>query len=106
MAYVAHQLAGEARELQKPGGVARLQLADDVAHVAARAEGAPRALDDDTAHLRLVAQRGERVGQLAVDLEGQRVQALRPVERDPRHAAAHLVEKTFWFNHGLTDDYL
>src|SRR5205085_4457473 len=48
--HVAYERAGQARELKMAGDVERLQIADDVAHVAARTERAPRARDYDNAH--------------------------------------------------------
>src|SRR5829696_4661870 len=64
-------------------GLRRRLMLRTIAHVAARAERAPLARHDDRAHLPLVFERRERVRQLAVDLERQRVQPLRPVEPHP-----------------------
>ena len=71
------QIAGHARELAQPCGVALEQRADDVLDVAARAERAARAGEHDRAHAGLGVERAERVAQLGVDLEGQRVQPRR-----------------------------
>ncbi len=55
----------------------------DRAHIAAGAEGAPAgAADQDGAHRRVGGPGGERRGDAAVIGQGQRIQRLRPVERD------------------------
>jgi hypothetical protein len=86
-AHVGDQLARHARE-GVDLGVGRLEeLPDDVEHVAAGAERAPRPGDHDRADGRHRAQREERVRELAVRVEGKRVQTLGPVEAQSGDAA-------------------
>src|SRR5204863_3862582 len=70
--------------------VAAEQVLDDVVLVAARAEPAAAAGDHDRADLVLAIELLEGLGQLAVDLEGQRVEPVGPVERDRRDPAGQL----------------
>ncbi len=67
--------------------VAREELADDVLDVSAGAERATFAGDDDRRALALRVERGERVGELLVDRERERVQSIGAIERDLRDAA-------------------
>ena len=83
----------DAREGEHALHVPREELADDVLHVAARAERSAFARDHDGAHVLLVVERRERGGQLLVDGERQRVEAVGPVEDDLGHAARHRVPK-------------
>ena len=78
------EIAGEAGELEQPGGVPGEQRADDVLDVSAGAEGPAGAGDDDGADAGLGVQGAEGIPQLGVDLEGERVEPLGPVERDGR----------------------
>jgi hypothetical protein len=73
--------AGDARELEQPAGVAREELGDDALDVAARAEAAP-APREHHARTRARSRGRGRSRELAVDLEGERVEALGPVQRD------------------------
>ena len=81
-------------------GVTSLQVADNVAHVAAGTKRASGAGDHDHAHFLLIAQVCEEVGEFAVDFKGDRVQTLRTIERDRRDAVALFVKKRFWLIHG------
>ena len=83
-ANVQDEVAGHPRESPKAGRVVREERTDDVFDVSPRAEGAARAGQHDRPHVRLRIQRVKRVPQLGVDLEGQGVQPLGPVERDGR----------------------
>ena len=75
------------RELEQAGGVHFGQRADDLVDVAARTEIAARAGQDDAlARSRVAVERAERVAQLGIAVEGQRILALGPVERDRRDA--------------------
>ena len=69
-------------ECQQSGRVAREELADDLLHVAAGAEAAPRSCDHHDARALARFERRDEVAQLGVGLEGERVQLLRAVERD------------------------
>ena len=80
------EIAGESGELEQAVVVPREQRADDVLDVAAGAEGPPVAGDHDGADAGLGIERAEGVAQLGVDLEGERVEPLGPVERDGGHA--------------------
>ena len=80
---LAHGLdhrAGHPGELEQLGGL-HPQLADDLLDVAARAEAAALAGDDERAHVAAVRQLGEQVAEVGVDVEGQRVELLRAVKR-------------------------
>ena len=85
-----HQVAGHAREHQQLGRLQLDQRADDLVHVAARAEVAAGALHDDAMHVAGVAQLAEQVAQFGVGREGQRVLALGPVQRDDADAVLDL----------------
>ena len=69
--------SGHARELEQIAGLHRLQGADDLDDVTARAE--PRALagDDDHPGITAMGQLGEQVAEIGVDVEGQCAQFLR-----------------------------
>jgi len=69
------------------------QRADDLVHVAAGAEVAAGAGDHHHLDVRVEAQRAEQVAQLGVGLEGERVLALRPVQRDRGDLAVDLPEE-------------
>ena len=84
-----NQIAREPRELLERFQVAPQQRADDVLDVAARTKRAPRAGDDDRAHLGLGIQPPKRVAQLGIDLEGERIQPLGPIERNRRDVRLH-----------------
>ena len=92
------EVAGEAGELEQPGRIAREQRADDVLDVAAGAEGAPGAGDDDGADARLGVEGAEGVAELGVDLEGERVEPLGAVEGDGRDGGRRVdgVEEGSW----------
>ena len=66
------------------------QRADDLEHVAAGAEIAAGAGDDERLHALVLRRRAKDAGDLVVALEGQRVLALRPVERERRDLAGDL----------------
>ena len=86
---VAHRLhdgAAHARELEQLAGGHPLQLADDLLDVAAGAEAAALAGEDEHARVAAVRQLGEQVAQVGVDVEGQRVELVRPGEGDGRDA--------------------
>ena len=92
------EVAGEAGELEQPRGIAREQRADDVLDVAAGAEGAAGAGDDDGADAGLGVERAEGVAELGVDLEGERVEPLGAVEGDGRDGGRRVdgVEEGSW----------
>ena len=69
------------------------QRADDLMDVAARAEIAAGAGDHDGFDLRRVVELAERVAKLGIAVEGQRVLALGPVERDRRDAVIELPQE-------------
>jgi hypothetical protein len=60
----------------------RSSIADDVLHVAAGAERAAFSRDDDRAHAGLGIQGPERRRELTIDLEGQGVESIGPIEGD------------------------
>src|SRR5439155_6169160 len=86
-----HEVARHPRELEKGSRVLADEAADDVADIAAGAEGGAGAGDHHPADARLVVQRAERVAKLVVDLERQRVQAIGTIQRDCRHAGRRIV---------------
>ena len=80
---VAHRLddrAAHARELEQLAGGQPLQLADDLLDVAAGAEAAALAGEDEHARVAAVRQLAEQVAQVGVDVEGERVQLVGPRE--------------------------
>ena len=79
-AHRADQIAGHAGELDQPAIVHPGQRADDVVDVAAGAEIAPRAGDDDAFDLRRMAKLEKQVAKLGIAFEGQRILALGPVQ--------------------------
>ena len=81
------QIARQAREGEQSFHVARQQRADDLVHVAARREVAAVGREDDGLDVVGAGQRPERVAQLRVRLEGERVLALGPRQRDDGDAA-------------------
>ena len=75
----AHRLdqpTGRAREREQRRRVAPEQVLDDVVLVAAGAEAAAAPGDHDRAHHLVAVELLERLGELGVDLEGERVEAL------------------------------
>src|SRR6185503_8117492 len=85
------EVAGGAGEGEQAAVIAREELADDVLDVAAGAEGAAAAGDEDGAHAGLGVELLEGLTQLGVDLEGERIEAVGAGERD-RGDAGRLVE--------------
>ena len=86
-----HRPDDVAGHLGEPHQVARLhfdQLADDLVDVAAAAEPASFAADHQHADAGVMWQFSEQVAEVGVALEGQRVQLVRPVQRDGRDAVA------------------
>ena len=92
-----NEIAGEAGELEQPRGIPREQRADDVLDVSAGAEGPAGAGDDDGANAGLGVEGAEGIPELGVDLEGEGVEPLGPVERDGRDGARRVdgVEERF-----------
>src|SRR5262249_48962771 len=86
------QPAGRAGEGEQRRGISAEQVLDDVVLITARAEAAAAAGDHDRATLVLTIELLEGLGELAVALEGQRVEPIWPVERD-RGDAAHQLER-------------
>src|SRR6185437_4005446 len=76
-----HDLTGHPRELEKPLGSPLRQRPYDLVHIAARAEVASGAGDDQRPHRVRCSQCAEKVSQLCVRVERQRVLAVRTVER-------------------------
>src|ERR1043165_6767597 len=99
----AHRLdqpPGRAGERQQRRRIAAEQVLDDVVLISARAEAAAAPGDHDRADLVLAVELLEALGELAVDLERQRVQPLRPVEREGRNAARELEAERARRDHG------
>jgi hypothetical protein len=67
--------------ISSSGAFRRHQRADDLVHVAARAEVVASAVDHDGFHIVGVLQVGEQLAQLGIRVERQRVLALGPVQR-------------------------
>src|SRR5665213_827885 len=76
------EVAGHARESAQSRAVKPRQRADDFVHVAARAEVAAGAADDDRANFLHRHQCAEEITQLSIGLEGERILALRAIQRD------------------------
>ena len=72
------------------------QRADDVVHVAAGGEVAAVGGDDDRLDVVGRRERAEGVAQLGVGVEGQRVLALGPRQRDDGDAAVHAPVEVLW----------
>src|SRR5262249_19009978 len=72
---------------------------DDVVLIAARAEPAAAAGDHDRADVVLAAELLEALGELAVDVEGQRVEPLGAIERDRRDPARQLERERARLDH-------
>jgi hypothetical protein len=87
MAHRLDEVAGHAREVDEARVVHRRQRADDLVHVAAGAEVAAGAGDDDRAHVARVDEPAEQVAQLRVRVERQRVLARGQRQRDRRDLA-------------------
>ena len=85
------QAAGRTRERDERGGVATQQLLDDIVLITARAEATPAPGDHHGADLGDRVELLERLGELLVALERQRVEPLRAIERDRRDARDELV---------------
>jgi hypothetical protein len=88
-----HQVARHASEHQQLGRLQPHQRADDFMHVAAGAEIVTGTGDHHRMDVGGVFQLAEQVAQLGIRLEGQRVLAFGPVQRDGGDAAAHLPEE-------------
>ena len=86
-----HQITGHARELEQARHIVLAlhfhQRTDDLVHIAAGAEVTPGARDDDDFHVVGIRQIAERVAQLGIGLERQRILALGTVQRDRRNLA-------------------
>jgi hypothetical protein len=89
----ADQPTGRAGERQQRRGIAPEQVLDDVVLIAARAEARAASGDHDRADVVVVAEVLERLRQLLVDLEGQRVAARRPIQREGGDPAVELRTK-------------
>src|SRR5579883_3025556 len=85
--------ASHARKLNMALCVAFEQFTNDLMHVAAGAEGVACASQHDNFDALVVAQVIEETAELRIDLKGQSVQHLWPVEGQCRHAVLHLIEK-------------
>src|SRR6185295_8848233 len=79
-----NQVAGKAGELEQPCGVSREQGADDVFDVSAAAEAPAGTGDDDGPNAGLGVERPEDIPQLGIDLEGECVEPVGPVQPDRR----------------------
>ena len=79
--------------ISSSGAFSAHQRADDLVHVAARAEVVAGARHHHGVHVGGVLQLAEQVAQFGVRVEGERVLALGPVERDGGHRVFHLPEK-------------
>src|SRR5690606_2621468 len=95
----ADQVDSHAREIEQPLAVAAEQFADDVLNVAAAAEGLARAGDDDDAAGFALVQMFEERAEFCVHLKGQRVVALRAVQRDGPHAVGFFVQERLWLHY-------
>ena len=80
------EVAGHAREGEQLGHRHLRQRPDDLVHVAAGAEVAAGAGDDDGANVLGARQRAEQVAQLGVRLERQRILLLGAIEGHRRDA--------------------
>src|SRR5688572_2340141 len=89
-AHLSYEIPGHARELEQLAHFHAHQRPDDLVHVAAGAEVAALAGEDDRPHVARVLQPVERVAQLGVALERKRVLAFRAVQRDRGDAVSHL----------------
>src|SRR5262249_57624189 len=69
------------------------QLADDLVNIAARAESLAGAGDDHDLRLIVAPELNHQVTQLRVDFKRQRVERVRTVERDCRHAVFNFIFK-------------
>src|ERR1051326_2034340 len=99
-ANVSDELASHASELEQSFHVAAEKLADDVMHIAARAERSARSSDHNYAHGALFAQCREQISQFPIDFKCQCVETFGPVQRDRRDAVfVLLVEKGGWLFH-------
>jgi hypothetical protein len=93
-AHRLHQVACHLRESEKCLPIARLlhllQPADDVAHVAAAAEVSAGTGNHHSPDIVYMLECEERIGELAICLESQRILPLRTIECDGGDAVAHL----------------
>ena len=80
------QVTGHAGEFEQCGHAHFGQRANDFMHVAARAEIAARAGQHDDLHVGGVVQGAKQVAQLGVGRKGQRILALRAVQRQRGNA--------------------
>ena len=86
-AHRLHHLAGHAGEVEQLDRAHLGQRLDDLEHVAAGAEIAAGAGDDDGLDALVLGRRAEQIDDLGVAVEGQRVLLVRPVERQRRDLA-------------------
>ena len=83
-----HRLAGHAGEFEQADRIHLDQRTDDLEHVAAGTEIAALAGEDERLDLIVTRSGAENAGDLGIALEGERVLAVRPVERQRRKLAA------------------
>ena len=72
-------------------------------HIAARTERATRTRDYNSAHLSFIAQSCERIRQLSINLERQRVQSFGAMQSYPAHTVANFVNETLGLKHKSRD---
>lgn len=89
---IAGALAGHARELVHVPGVSGQQLADDLVHVTTRAEAAAAAPEHQHPDfVGALGELGDEIADVGVHLKRQRVEPVRPRERDGCDAVLLLV---------------
>src|SRR5262249_50971965 len=93
--------SGHARELEQLLRFVLHELANDLLHVAARAEAAPGAGDDEYAHVVAQSKHGDHVAELGVGFERERVELLGTVEGDRRDAVRDIQVNT---RHGTPEE--
>ncbi len=95
------QVAGHAREGEQAVHRHLRERRDDLVHVAAGAEIAACAGEDDRLDVRRIAETAEQVAELRVRLEGERILPLRPVERDDAYASLETPAEMPWLEIGV-----
>ena len=68
-------------------------------HVSTRTKSAARARDDNDTNIDFMGKCGKRVGQLAIDIERQRIQPLGTIKRDRCNSITYFVKEMLCLNH-------
>ena len=95
--YRFDEVARQARETQEALHVHLRERADDLVYVASGTEVVSGAGDDHRVHVFRVYEVAERIANLDIGVERQRVFALRMIEREGRHGAVYTPKKMCWF---------